>query len=354
VVVDANGHAFASDNPTATIPTWTPSSLPGGPNLAAVSCLAGGVCTAVDSVGRAWEGRLPAPEVATAPPAEANASEATLAGVINPHDAQLTSCTFEYGPSAAYGQSVPCASIPAPAGGAQIVTAVIGGLQPNTVYHYRLLAGSLTGAGTGADQGLITAVSSSVARVTPHPSIHGTPAVGSHLTCSSGVASGAARLSYAWLRDLIPIPRATGSGYTVAGTDSGHHLQCEVTASTAGGTVSARSGFVTIPIQGVVAAAGETVVGTARSLRGGVRVPIRCSSQSGGCRISIRLSRGARSRAIGSLRVRLARGQHSTLVVPLRSAGKRLAAHHALVQLTVTGTVIGVIEALLSKQRVRL
>jgi hypothetical protein len=95
-------------------------------------------------------------------------------------------------------------------------------------------------------------------------------------------------------------------------------------------------------------------VGTARSVRGGVRVPIRCSSRSGGCRISIRLSRGARSRAIGSLRVRLVQGQHRTLTVPLSSAGKRLAAHHAVVALTVTGTVIGVLEALLSKQQVRL
>jgi hypothetical protein len=354
VAVDEHGDAFASDNPLSAVPTWSVSSTAGGASLTGVSCVAGGICTAVDAAGRAWEGRLPPPEVATAPPAEASASEATLAGVVNPHDALLTSCTFEYGASAAYGQSVPCASLPAAAGGPQVITATIGGLQPNTTYHYRLLAGSLTGLREGADQTFTTAVSSAVARVTPHPSIHGTPAVGSHLTCSSGVASGSARVSFVWLRDLIPIARATGPAYTVAGTDSGHHLQCEVTASNAGGTVSARSTFVTIPIQGVVAAAGETVVGTARSVRGGVRIPVRCSLQSAGCRISIRLRAGHST--IGSLRTKLARGQHRNLVVRLNSAGRRLAAHahRAVALLTVTGTVIGVIEALLSRQRVRL
>jgi photosystem II stability/assembly factor-like uncharacterized protein len=349
--------AFASDNALAAIPSWTASNADAAA-LTGISCLPAGLCVAVDAAGRAISGRVPPPLVSTSPPAEAGANEATLAGVIDPHDGALTSCTFEYGSSAAYGQSVPCAALPAAAGGAQIVTATIAGLAPNTTYHYRLLAANLGGAATGSDQTLTTAVSSAVARVTPHPSIHGTPAVASHLSCQSGVPSGSARLSYAWLRDLIPIPRATGSSYTVTGADSGHHLQCEVTASNAGGTVTARSAFVTIPVQGVVAAAGETVVGRARYVKGAVRVPIRCSVQaSSGCRISIRvIGVGRTAVLLGGTRVRLTRGQHRTVLAPLNANGRRLAAHghNPTVRLTVTGTVIGVIEASLSRQRVRL
>src|SRR5439155_23475422 len=152
-----------------------------------------------------------------------------------------------------------------------------------------------------------------------------------------------------------PIPRATGSTYTVTGGDSGHHLQCQVTASDAGGSVTARSAFVTVPVQGVVAAAGETVVGGARLRRGVVSVPIRCSAQAvTGCRIVIRLtSAGRASVTLGSARARLARGQHRAVTLRLNSTGRRLmkGRRRAFAQLTVTGTVIGVIEAVLAQQR---
>jgi hypothetical protein len=229
------------------------------------------------------------------------------------------------------------------------------GLEPNTTYHYRLLATSLAGTGVGPDQSFTTAVSSLVALVVPHPSIHGTPAVGSHLSCQSGTPSGAAQLSFAWLRDLIPIPRALSSSYTVTGGDSGHHLQCQVTASDAGGSVTARSAFVTIPVQGVVAAVGETVVGRARARKGGVSVPIRCSSQAfAGCRILIRLSSSGRAAVLlGTARVRLARGQHRSVALSLSSTGRRVlkSRRRSTAKLTVTGTVVGVIESVLSQQR---
>jgi hypothetical protein len=111
-------------------------------------------------------------------------------------------------------------------------------------------------------------------------------------------------------------------------------------------------------VQGVVAAAGETVVGRARYAKGAVRVPIRCSVQaSSGCRISIRvIGVGRTAVLLGGTRVRLTRGQHRTVLAPLNANGRRLAAHghNPTVRLTVTGTVIGVIEASLSRQRVRL
>ena len=358
VAVDDRGEALASDNPAAALPGWSGASPDTGARLTGISCLPGGLCTAIDAGGRFLSGRVLAPEVATAPPAEVTQTTATLSGVVNPLDATLGACTFEYGTGPGYGQSVPCSSPPAPAGGAQVVAAPLTGLAPNTTYHYRLLASSLGGSSVGADQTFTTAVSGSVPLVFPHPSIHGTPAVGSHLSCQSGTPAGAAQLTFAWLRDLVPIPRASSSTYTVTGSDSGHHLQCQVTASDAGGTVTARSAFVTIPVQGVPAAAGETIVGAARYRKGAVRVPIRCSSQaSGGCRILIRLSSAGRAGvALGGSRARLARGQHRTVSVPLNRTGRRLlkGRRRFAAQLTVTGTVIGVLESLLSRQRVLL
>jgi hypothetical protein len=357
VAVDEHGESLASDNPAAALPAWSPSSAD-SVKLTGVSCLAGGLCAAVDEKGYVVTARVKAPQVSTAPPAEVTQSTATLSGVVNPNDAVLGACTFEYGTSTSYLQSVPCAGGPSPTGGAQLVAANVAGLAPNTTYHYRLLATSLAGTGVGADQTFITGVSSGVPLVVPHPSIHGTPAVGSRLSCQAGTPSGAAQLSFAWLRDLIPIPRALASSYTVTGGDSGHHLQCQVTASNAGGTVTARSAFVTIPVQGVVAAAGETVVGRARVAKGGVSVPIRCSSQAfAGCRIVIRLSvTGRIGSLLGSARTRLARGQHRSVALSLSSTARRLlkSRRRSAAQLTVTGTVIGVIESVLSRQRLSL
>ena len=358
VAVDDRGQAIASDHPAAALPGWSGSSADPGERLAGISCLPGGLCAAVDAAGRFLSARVPQPEVSTAPPAEVTQTTATLSGVVNPFDAALGACAFEFGTSLAYGQSVPCSSLPSPAAGAQLVAAAIAGLAPNTTYHYRLRASSLGGSGLGGDQAFTTAVSSSVSLVFPHPSIRGTPAVGSRLSCQPGTPAGAAQLSFGWLRDLIPIPRASSSSYTVVGADSGHHLQCQVTASDAGGTATARSAFVTIPVRGVAAAAGETLVGAARYRRGAVRVPVRCSSQAtAGCRIVIRLSGAGRGPVtLGGARVRLARGQRRTVSVPLNRTARRLlkSRRRLAAQLTVTGTVIGVLESVLARQRVLL
>src|SRR6202040_914844 len=96
---------------------------------------------------------------------------------------------------------------------------------------------------------------------------------------------------------LVPIPRATSSAYTVAGADSGHHLQCQGTASDPRGTATPRRAFASIPVQGVVAAAGETLIGGARYRKGALRVPVLCSAHaSSGCRIAIRLTTTAGKR----------------------------------------------------------
>jgi hypothetical protein len=382
VAVGGHGEALASDNPTAPLPGWTESSADAGEALTGVSCLASGFCAAVDTHGHATVGRVPAPSLAGAVPAEVTATGAMLSGLLDPHDATLLGCSFEYGTSTSYGQSVPCTTLPFANGGLQPVNAPISGLQPNTTYHYRLLASSASGTGAGEDVTFTTSVSSGVPLVFPHPSVAGTPAVGQRLSCRSGVPSGSgAQLSYLWLRDLLPIPGATGSSYIVKGNDAGRHLQCQVTARNAGGSATARSAFVTVPVQGVAASSGETVVGRARLRGARLRVPVTCSAQAArGCQIVLRVTivetlragrvvaisaRGASPRhlaragalrrvtvSLGSVRARLARGQHASVSLPLNATARRLlAARHRLpALLAVSGTVIGVIQSVLAEQ----
>ena len=364
VGVDDHGRALASDGPAAPEPAWDESGADPGVALAGVSCLPGGFCVGVDILGRSVTGRVPAPSAAAATPAEVTDAKATLSGVVDPHDAVLGSCGFEYGVSAAYGHSVPCAGVPSAGGGAQLVAAPIAGLLPNTTYHYRVLAASPVGGGVSGDAEFTTAPSSLIALVYPHPSISGTPAQGQRLTCHAGTTPGASvALTYAWLRDLIPIPTATGSIYQVKGTDTGRHLQCQVTARDGGGSATAHSAFVTVPVEGVQAAAGETQVGRARFSRGRLSFPVTCSPlASSGCRLTARLTlvqtlqRRRTTVTLAAVSMVLSAGQHRTVSLTLtRSAARLLAGRHRLpALLSVSGTVIGVIQASLARQQLLL
>jgi hypothetical protein len=384
VATDTPGQAFAGDNVAAPIPSWSASSADSA-GIAGISCLAGGLCLAVDPGGSFVVARVPAPGVTTLAPTSVTDAGVSLAGVVDPNDAMLAGCSFEYGTALPYTQSVPCSTLPAATGGAQGVSAQLSGLSPNTTYHYHVLASSPSGTSAGADVTFTTAVSSQVALVHPKPSITGTPAVGQRLTCHPGTPSGTtARLGYVWVRDLISIPEATATTYTVKGQDSGHHLQCRVTATDGGGSATGKSAFVTIPVGGAPASVGETAVGKATYKNGKLNVPVFCSAQaSSGCEVTVRLAVletlsggrvvavAARSQrtahagisglrhltvTLASVRVRLAVGSHRTLIATLGSSARRLlvSRRHFTAYVYVRGTVIGVIEAQLARQLIAL
>ncbi len=82
-------------------------------------------------------------------------TSATVRGTVNP-EGQATSYVFDYGTSTAYGAQTPTAS----AGSGTIATVVsptIGGLAPNTTYHYRLAATSANGTTFSHDVAFRTA-----------------------------------------------------------------------------------------------------------------------------------------------------------------------------------------------------
>lgn len=389
VAVDHRGEALASDNPTAPTPTWISSSADTGPPaqaLAGIACLPGGFCLAADTTGHSITARLPAPTVTTLKPTLITDTSATLAALVSPNDAVLGNCEFEYGSGGVgvYSQTIPCSVLPLAAGGIQEVSATVQ-LLANTTYHYRVVAQSPQGLTPGFDEAFTTPTSSLIAPVHPNPSITGTPANGQRLTCHPGLPQGAsAQLTYAWLRDQVPIAGATSSTYTVKGQDTGHHLQCQVTATNGGGTVTANSSFVTIPVGGVPASVGETAVGTPVFRSAKVSVPVSCSALAySGCEVTLRLAAvetrsgthilavaahvtrpvhgsvaGLRhvTVTLASVRVHLTPGAHATVTATLDPTGRRLLAakRHFSAELYVSGTVIGVIEAQLAQKLVTL
>ena len=90
-----------------------------------------------------------APKANTGGTHEVSYASATLAGSVNPNGAN-TSYYFQYGPTKAYGGQTAIADA---GSGTRLVNVRlgVGGLQPLTVYHYRLVAVNANGVATGGD-----------------------------------------------------------------------------------------------------------------------------------------------------------------------------------------------------------
>ena len=91
------------------------------------------------------------PDVVTGQESNVQATSATLNGTVNADGFPVTECKFEYGTTTAYGQSVPCVETVGSGSSPVAVHADITGLQPETFYHFRLLAANAQGQSLGAD-----------------------------------------------------------------------------------------------------------------------------------------------------------------------------------------------------------
>jgi hypothetical protein len=98
-----------------------------------------------------------APTVTSLSASEVSPTQAKLNGSVNP-DGSDTHYYFEYGLSAGYGNSIPAVpGMDLGGGTAPIATwNVISGLQPGTVYHYRVVATNGAGTTFGSDQTFLT------------------------------------------------------------------------------------------------------------------------------------------------------------------------------------------------------
>jgi phospholipase C len=97
-----------------------------------------------------------APLAETGPASAVKQTSATLNATVNPNGSEVTDCHFEYGTTASYGSSVPCASSPGSGSSPVAVSAQVTGLSAKTVYHFRIMAASPGGSGLGGDQTLAT------------------------------------------------------------------------------------------------------------------------------------------------------------------------------------------------------
>lgn len=94
------------------------------------------------------------PDIVTGEASSVQPESATVSGTANPVGVAVTECKFEYGTSASYGQSVPCAESPAEIGTGSSpvqVHANLTGLTSGTSYHYRLAAANANGTVEGED-----------------------------------------------------------------------------------------------------------------------------------------------------------------------------------------------------------
>jgi hypothetical protein len=76
------------------------------------------------------------------------AEDATLGGEVNP-EGEVTSYSFQYGTSEAYGRQTPLETLPAADNALHAVFATVEHLEPGTVYYYRLTATSTAGTAYG-------------------------------------------------------------------------------------------------------------------------------------------------------------------------------------------------------------
>jgi hypothetical protein len=109
-------------------------------------------------VGQTWNQQLPlatGPVVVTTAASSIGSTTATLNGTVNANNS-ATTVTFEYGLTAAYGTTI--AGVPATVTGNAVtpVTGAISGLQPNTLYHYRIKGVNTGGTANGNDMTFTT------------------------------------------------------------------------------------------------------------------------------------------------------------------------------------------------------
>lgn len=167
---------------------------------------------------------------------------------------------------------------------------------------------------------------------TAPPSLTGNPAVGQVLSCSKGSwEHDPTSFAYAWRSDATLIPGQSAPTYTVQTADSGHGISCEVTASNAGGSATAKSNTLQVPTTPApppAAPAEEapkevgiaTAPATAKVRNGKAMLRLACKA-SVSCKGVVKLFSGSQ---IGKASFSIPAGQTKTIAVKLTSKGKQL------------------------------
>ena len=113
-----------------------------------------------------------APSAVTDPAASITTDSATLNGRVNAWN-DSTVVTFEYGTTTAYGTTVTAAESPVTGSTNTAVTYALGGLLPNTTYHYRVVGQNSADTSYGNDQTFKTNALKVVIATEFHNAAHG-------------------------------------------------------------------------------------------------------------------------------------------------------------------------------------
>jgi hypothetical protein len=214
--------------------------------------------------------RCPAPAPGTGSASDVSTTGAVLHGTIDPNGNQ-TGYAFEYGPTATYGQSTAQGSA-GPAAGPLPVSAAVGGLQPDSTYHFRLDASLSSASFPGSDRSFTTLPLPASDSPLPHG---GLPHAGRSFSVRSLRALSGGRVK---LRLALPGPG------TVAAVATMHTLSARLTRAGFGSRRSSRAGAVTV----VIRPARRALAALRHRGRLPVRVSITYRPHSGAAR-SLRL-----------------------------------------------------------------
>ena len=135
---------------------------------------------------------------------------------------------------------------------------------------------SVTATNSAGNSSVITvdtiAVTAAPSVIT-NPAISGSSAIGSTLTSTTGVWSGAPTFTYQWFRGTTQISNATNSSYTTVSADANQLISCKITATNSAGFTIATSNNVTVTaapaVVNVPVISGGTTVGSVLSATNG-------------------------------------------------------------------------------------
>lgn len=106
------------------------------------------------------------PRTATLVATHIGGMSATLSGTVNPDGFAISSCSFEYGTTTAYGQSAACVEDAGAGTSAVAMHADVSGLTAGATYHFRLVAANVNGTAQSADQSFRTQAAPEVSNAT--------------------------------------------------------------------------------------------------------------------------------------------------------------------------------------------
>ena len=138
---------------TVNSATQITATSPAGSGMVHVSVTTAGGTSATGSADQFTY--VAAPAATTSAASSVSSTAATLNGTVNPNSASTT-VTFEYGKTTGYGSTATATQSPVTGTSATSVSCSLSGLDPNTTYHFRVVAVNAGGTATGMDQTFTT------------------------------------------------------------------------------------------------------------------------------------------------------------------------------------------------------